>query len=428
VSAETFNQKPAVKMIVIGQAPDTDPGTAPPHAAAKLAILAGGNIMMALMISSVLPATGAIARHFSTIGNADLRAQFILLAPYISFIFAAPLSGVVIQKCGRRWPLLAVFALYAVAGGAELFIDNFWPLAVARIALGAAGGAITTIVMTLAGDYFTGAKRTWAVTIVGLAPALGAVAVIGVSGILVDRGGWHMAFAPYLVSIPILAAAFFIITEPASLACAQAESAALPRDFPGLCLVSMAVACLAVMAVVQLPFLLAAIGVHSATLASMIMLVSTIVAVASAVMYPVFRRYLSVNNVLVFLLGCSAICFLLLYLAKTVTVVAVALLIAGPPSGLMITHFSAVTIERVAPAARGRGLGLVNSSISLGQLLIPFVSEPLRVGLGIQPMFGVLAIVVFTAGLGAYLAPRLRADRPPIVAMGGSGKPPSGLV
>jgi sugar phosphate permease len=190
----------------------------------------------------------------------------------------------------------------------------------------------------------------------------------------------------------------------------------------------MAVACLAVMAVVQLPFLLAAIGVHSATLASMIMLVSTIVAVASAVMYPVFRRYLSVNNVLVFLLGCSAICFLLLCLAKTVTVVAVALLIAGPPSGLMITHFSAVTIERVAPAARGRGLGLINSSISLGQLLIPFVSEPLRVGLGIQPMFGVLAIVVFTAGLGAYLAPRLRADRPPIVAMGGSGKPPSGLV
>jgi MFS family permease len=415
-------------MIITGQVPDTDPGIAPPHAVAKLAILAGGNIMTTLMISSVLPATGAIARHFSTIGNADLRAQFILLAPYISFIFASPLSGVLIQKCGRRWPLLAVFALYAVAGGAELFIDSFWPLAIARIALGAAGGAITTIVMTLAGDYFTGAKRTWAVTIVGLAPALGAVAAIGVSGILVDRGGWHMAFAPYLISIPILISAFFIITEPTNLSHAAAESAALPKNFLGLCVVTMAVACLAVMAVVQLPFLMADIGVHSATLASMIMLVSTIVAVASAFMYPVLRRYLSVNNVLVFLLGCSTICFLLLSLSKTLVVVTIALLIAGPPSGLMITHFSAVTIERVSPAARGRGLGLINSSISLGQLLIPFVTEPLRVGLGIQPMFGVLAIVVFIAGLGAYLAPSLRAKRPPIVAMGGSVKPPSGLT
>ena len=201
-------------MIFTEKASDTDPGTAPRHAAAKLAILAGGNVMMTLMISSVLPATGAIAGHFAAIGDADLRAQFILMAPYISFIFASPLSGVMLQKYGRRWPLLAACALYAVAGGAELFIENFWPLVIARITLGAAGGAITTIVMTLAGDYFTGAKRTWAVTVVGLAPAAGAVAVIAVSGILVDRGGWHMAFAPYLISIPILIGAFFIISEP----------------------------------------------------------------------------------------------------------------------------------------------------------------------------------------------------------------------
>jgi len=411
-------------MLSTGQTPETEPGAAPSHAAAKLVILAGGNVMMALMISAVLPATGAIARHFSVLGHAGLRAQFILLAPYVSFIFAAPLSGVALQKFGRRGPLLAVYALYAVAGGAELIIDNFWPLAFARIALGAAGGAITTIVMTLAGDYFTGAKRTWAVTIVGLAPALGAVAVIGVSGILVDRGGWHMAFAPYLVSIPILIGAVFIITEPANLAHAATKSAALPKNFPRLCLVAMAVACLAVMAVVQLPFLLAAIGVQTATTASMIMLISTIVAVASAVMYPVFRRALSVNNVLVFLLGCSTICFLMLFLAKSLVLVTIALIIAGPPSGLMITHFSAVTIERVTPAARGRALGLINSSISLGQFLIPFVSEPLRVAVGIQPMFGVLAAVVLVAAVTAYLMPLWRAQRPAIVALGGSGKPP----
>jgi MFS family permease len=414
-------------MIITDKESDSDPGTAPPHAAAKLVILGGGNVMMTFMISAVLPATGAIARHFSAIGNADLRAQFILLAPYISFIFAAPLSGLVIQKFGRRWPLLACLALYAVAGGAELFIDHFWPLAIARIALGAAGGAITTIVMTLAGDYFTGAKRTWAVTLVGLAPAAGAVAVIAVSGILVDWGGWHMAFAPYLISIPILIGAFFIITEPVMPAHAVSGSGALPKAFPGLCLVTMAVACLAVMAAVQLPFLMAAIGVHSATFASLVLTISTVVAVASAFMYPVIRRYLSVNNVLVFILGCSAICFLLLFLGNSLVLFTVALMIGGPPSGLMITHFSAVTIERVSTEARGRGLGLINSSISLGQLMIPFVSEPLRAAVGIQPMFGVLSLVVFAAALTAFLAPLLRAGQPGRVAMGGPGKPP-GIV
>lgn len=415
-------------MIITGEAPQTDPGRAPPHALAKLAVLACGNILMTLMISSVLPATGAIARHFSAIGNADLRAQVILLAPYISFIFVSPVSGLAIQRFGRRRPLLAVFTLYAVAGGAELFINNFWPLLIARIALGAAGGAITTIVMTLAGDYFTGAKRTWAITIVGLAPALGAVIVIGLSGILVDRGGWHMAFVPYLLSVPILIGAFFIITEPISHGHAVGESAVLPVNFPSLCLVTMAVACLAVMGVVQLPFLLAAIGVHSATSASMIMLASTIVAVMSAFMYPLFRRYLSVRYVLVFLLGCSTVCFLLLFLAKSLVLVTISLLIAGPPSGLMITHFSAVTIERVSPAARGRALGLINSAISLGQLLIPFVSQPLRVWLGIQPMFGVLAAVAFIGGLSAYLAPWSDADRSSVAELDGHGKPPVPLI
>jgi MFS family permease len=415
-------------MIVPDKASQSDPGTSPPHAAAKLTILAGGNVMMTFMISSVLPATGAIARHFAAIGNADLRAQFILLAPYISFIFAAPLSGVVIHKFGRRWPLLAACALYAVTGGAQLFINDFWLLAIARIALGIAGGAITTIVMTLAGDYFTGAKRTWAITLVGLAPAVGAVAVIAVSGILVDRGGWHMAFAPYLISIPILIGAFFIISEPEKPASAASDSGALPKNFPGLCLITMAVACLAVMAAVQLPFLMAAVGVQTATVASMVLTISTVVAVASAFMYPFIRRYLSVSNVLVFILGCSTICFLLLCLAKSLFLITIALMIGGPPSGLMITHFSAVTIERVSPEARGRALGLVNSSISLGQLLIPFVCAPLRAALGIQPMFGALAGVVFAAAVGAYLAPRWRRGAPAMIAMGGSGKPPPGNI
>jgi MFS family permease len=393
-------------MIIPDNTAESEPGTAPPHAVAKLAILAGGNVLMTLMISAVLPATGAIAKHFSAIGNADLRAQFILLAPYLSFIFASPLSGVAIQKFGRRGPLLAAFALYAVAGGAELFIDNFWLLAIARIFLGAAGGAITTIVMTLAGDYFTGAKRTWAVTLVGLAPAVGSVAVIAVSGIMVDRGGWHMAFVPYLISIPILIGGVFIITEPAKPAHAIAESGALPKNFAFLCLIAMAVACLAVMGPVQLPFVMAAVGEHTATADSMVLVLSVIVAVATAFMYPFIRRYLSVNSVLVFILGCSATCFLLLFLAKNVALVRIALMIGGPPSGLMITHFSAVTIERVSREARGRALGLINGSISLGQLLIPFVSAPLRLALGIQPMFGVLAAIVFTAALATFIAPR----------------------
>jgi MFS family permease len=92
----------------------------------------------------------------------------------------------------------------------------------------------------------------------------------------------------------------------------------------------------------------------------------------------------------------------------------------------MITHFSAVTIERVSPEARGRALGLINSSISLGQMLIPLVTEPLRVALGIQPMFGVLAAAVFIAGVATLVAPRLRPGPAALIPAGAHGKPPGG--
>jgi MFS family permease len=154
------------------------------HPTAKLAVLMSGNVLMTLMISSVMPASSAIARNFSALGQVDLHAQILLLAPYIALIFVAPLIGVLIKNYGRRVPLLAAIGLYACAGAAELFTNGFWALVGERVLLGAGGGAITTICMTLAGDYFTGAKRTWAVALVGMATAPGSVVVLLISGVL----------------------------------------------------------------------------------------------------------------------------------------------------------------------------------------------------------------------------------------------------
>jgi predicted MFS family arabinose efflux permease len=136
--------------------------------------------------------------------------------------------------------------------------------------------------------------------------------------------------------------------------------------------------------------------------------ISVVIAVTAATCYPVVRRLFSVNTILVLMLACGVICFALLCVAKSIAVVCIALMIGAPTSGMMITHFSEVTIERVSPEARGRALGLINSSISVGQLSIPFVTQPLRVTLGIQPMFGVLSVVLLAAGIIAFIAPRMK--------------------
>jgi MFS family permease len=378
------------------------------HPTAKLAVLISGNVLMTFMISAVMPASSAIARNFSGLGQVDLHAQILLLAPYIALIFVAPLIGGLIKTYGRRTPLLMAIGLYACAGAAELFTNGFWTLVGERVALGAGGGAITTICMTLAGDYFTGAKRTWAVALVGMASAPGSVVVLLVSGVLVDWGGWHMAFIPYLLAVPVFAAALLFIEEPAAPAETISRGGALPRLFWLLCLITMFEACTAILPAVQLPFLLGAIGITHATIASVMIAASACVAVAAGSLYPIMRRYLSVNAVLVMIFGTAAISYFGFYVANNVYSIGLALLIIGLPTGLMIPHFSAVTIERATAEARGRAVGLITSSIFIGQLAIPLVVAPLRAGFGMKGMFVVLALVLAAASLTAAVTPRLR--------------------
>ena len=378
------------------------------HPTAKLAVLMSGNVLMTFMISSVMPASGAIAQNFSALGAVEMHAQILLLAPFFALIFVAPLSGTLTRNYGRRLPLLVAIAIYAVAGAAELFTSSFWWLVAERILLGVGGGGITTICMTLAGDYFVGARQTWAVALVGMASAPGSVLVLLISGVLVDWGGWHLAFAPYLLSVPIFFAAFFIIDEPEAPAETVSTGGALPRFFWALCLITMFEACIAIMPAVQLPFLLRAIGVTHATTASILIALSACVAVATGGLYPVLRRYLSVNTILIVIFGVAAIAYFGFAIANNVYTIGIALLIIGFPTGMMIPHFSAVTIERATVEARGRAVGLITSSIFIGQVSIPLVVEPLRAALGMKNMFVALALVLVAASLLAAVVPQMK--------------------
>jgi len=289
-----------------------------------------------------------------------------------------------------------------------LVVEGFWPLVLSRVVLGGTVGAISTICMTLTGDYFTGTRRTWAVALVGIAPAVGSVLVLLIGGMLVDRGGWHMAFAVYLAGLPVLLLGAVFIEEPARRVLHTAAGGALPPLFWVLCLVAMGEACAAVLPAVQLPFVLIDNGVRDATTASILIAASSAVAVAMGAFYPIMRRHLSVDAVLTMMLGTAAIAYVGLSMATGTISIGVALLLVGLPVGLMVPHFSAVAIERASEEARGRAVGLVTGSIFLGQLLIPFVSEPVRAAVGTEHMFAAFALVLALATVAGVLAPRLR--------------------
>lgn len=364
------------------------------HPLIKLGILISGNVLMMFMVAGLMADTGAIAAHFAGDGSAALRAELVMLAPTIALIVAAPVVGILIPRFGRKWPLIAGLVLYMAAGTAGLYLNGFWGLLTSRIMLGMAGGAITTISTALTGDYFTGNLRRWAVTLVSMAPAPASIAAILVSGALVEAGGWHMAFAVYFASGPVAILALIFLQEPNRAAGRSAEGGRLPRLFWVLCLTAVVCVLFAVLPAFELPFLLMQLGIYSAGTTSIMIASSTCIAAAMGIFYPVLRRYLSPINVIVLMLSAAAVTYFGLSMTTGKIPVGGILLVIGVSTGLIYPHFNSVTIDRASPEARGRAVGIMMSSISLGQLCVPFVSSPIRQAVGERHMLGMLAWVL----------------------------------
>jgi MFS family permease len=341
-------------------------------------LLLSGNVLLTFLMSTVMPASASIAAHFAGATDAALEAQIVLTAPAAALIVGSPIAGILIGRWGRRVPFLLALGLYAVSGGAPLVLEGFWPLVVSRVLVGLAGGAVSTISMTLIGDYYVEPARTRIVAWAGVAPAAGSMVALLLGGILVDWGGWHMPFIMYLLAVPVLVLALGAIQEPARSAAHTAQEGALPRGFQWTYLVATGFALVSVLPAVQLPFLLVGDGVTSARIVSLLITCNAVTAILIASLYPRLRRSFSADTVLALMLAETALCDLLLANETGLLVVATAFGVLGLSVGLMIPHFVAVAIERASATARARAVGLTMSAVFLGQFLI--LSRPSRSG------------------------------------------------
>ncbi len=370
----------------------------------KAFTLLSGPTLVTLIPMAAAPALPAMAAHFGGIGGKDASffAQLVMTLPAVMMICSAPVTGLFVERHGRRISLIVAFLLFAIAGASALVLPDVWSLLATRLILGCAGGMILTICLSLAGDFDEGGPRE---RLLGFAVAgasvVAALVLVG-GGSLVDHLGWRAPFALYLLGFPAAALAWLSVRD------ARMPTAALSGLFKPMVrlwplfgtVVTLSVAMF--MPSIQGAFLMQSEGVSSAATLGIIAASCSVIAAISSASFGWIVRWMRPPQLLIAIAFVFGVGCLLMAFGHGFWAVTLGSAVMGVSAGLVEATSATLILSRVPVDMQSRALGLLLSAIFLGQFLNPWVVDPLRQALGIHGAFvavggGLIALAILLA-------------------------------
>ncbi|CAL9570433.1 putative MFS-type transporter YhhS [Streptomyces sp. enrichment culture] len=389
---------------------DQSPPARPARAALSVLLFAS---TLAVMAGSIItPVLEVIRGDLDVSGTA---AGLIITAHGLAIAVTSPVVGRLIDRFGVRGPLTAGLVLYAVAGAAGLFTDDYALLIVSRLVFGIGAAAVfsgTTVAML---SLYQGPERDRVMGWRSTATSVGGVVWPLIGGAL---GGlsWHAPFGVYLVGIPIaLATLLTLPDDPPPPAGKNAGLLPLLRTRPALVgyyALQAAAAVLLYGVVVFLPQRLGEIGIESPFLVSLytvammaaMSLVGLVYAkLRAAAGYPTLLRTAALTWVAA---------FALLGLADQPWLIVVAPVLFGIGQGIAFPALTVLVGEAAPAELRGQATSLSGTANFAGQFVSPLILGPVIGATSITSGFltaAGLSLVVLLALSGMRDTPRQAA-------------------
>ena len=383
-----------------------------------IALLSTGSmtVMAGAAIAPVLPSLQA---HFASEPQADLWVRAILTLPGLFTALAAPVVGVGLDRFGRRRLLLAATLLFTLAGSSGLFADSLLALALGRALLGVAVGAVSTAANTLAADYFAGATRRRVMSLQYMVTGASGIVFLSLAGALAEHG-WRTPFLVYLFPLALLPLYWRYLAEP------ERQHAPSNSAHPRLPLASLALVYalglwgmgLFYLIPAQLPYLLAELGPRAGFPATgggagrtgLVIGCFFLFSATAGSLFHRARARFSFPAIACWINLGTGLGYLVIAQATSPAVVVAGLALAGLGTGMMIPCLN-VWMAGLAPERwRGRLLGGVTTSMSLGQFVSPILSQLLAREIGIRATFREFALGALA--IAAALAWRARQGEP----------------
>jgi MFS family permease len=386
-----------------------------PIQAALLLVTSCLVVLGAVLIAPVQP---KIASAFAGQPGVDLLVPITLTMPALMIALMAPFAGRVIDAMGRIRLLTVTLVLYALFGTAPLWLDSLPLIVASRALVGIAEAAIITCCTTLLADYWTGAKRDRILGLQVVATSVSAVLFIGVGGAL-GAAGWRTPFAVYGISIVLAALVPLVLWQPSELP-RRPASQLPPVDWRTLtvpCVVTFFGGIVFYVPIAELSFRLDGIGVVDTAVIGGI---SAIAAVATAVGAIAFGRVAPRGPAILLpvAFGLAGVGIVVLGAFDTVPMVMTGAIIASCGCGLLLPTLLTWALSTLSGEQRGRGTGLWNGCLFIGQFLCPIVVLGLGgvVG-GMGPALvaiGVLSLVLVVVVRPLARRPARGAHRHPV--------------
>lgn len=369
-----------------------------------VAILSASSLTL-FALAAVAPSLPAIERAYTDVPDAALLTRMVLTITALFIALSAPISGLLVDRIGRKPVLMSALVLYLLSGTAGIWLEGLTDILVSRAILGIAAGMILTSATTLIGDYYEGDARN---RMAGIQVSVMVFAVAGgttIAGILADTD-WRLPFYLYGLVLIVLPLVFFGIREPVRVDTGGEAAGSSPKVPRGAILSAGVIYVLIWLSMIstfiipsQVPFLLPEIGIPAAFLAGIAIATFNAVAATVAIFYRRLRDRFDIN---VILAGCFLFLgagLLLAATAKDLPQAMLGMVFAGVGFGPLMPTFFAWLLAIAPVNLRGRFVGGLTFFQFLGLFASPLYSQPIADRIDMTGAFAVTGLAQMTLGL-----------------------------
>jgi MFS family permease len=343
--------------------------------------------------------------------NQTFLLRLMMVAPALAIVLLIPFIGRFADRFARHHILILGLLLYGACGLAAFVSPSVeWTL-VSRFLLGVPLALIMTITTASTGDIFSPTERNrlfglqyLASTFIGMSvPALGGLIA------LVD---WRLNFIVYLVALLFIAPAPVLrLLSPQERHEAEKAAKLDFRAVLGIFALAAVGTTVLWLLTLQLAFHLSEIGFSSPIYAGLALGAPCLTGMASGLMYPVLKRRLSPRWIAALAFILMGLGYGVIALATSVPALGMGLLLCGLGFGFNQPNCAAWLLSVAAADARGRAAAGLTFAVCLGQLLSPFVYDPLVSTFGSAATFALVAGLCVVIALLAYFTPSVDERR-----------------